>query len=153
MRDALQKDLASLRSAGLYRTLRQVAGPQDRVVTLEGRAVVNFASNDYLGLASHPALRDAMKAAIDRYGAGAAASRLITGTMTPHLELERRLAEFEDLPAAILFSSGYNANVGAIPALVGRGDAAIGDRLNHASLVDGCPGADGSARHGSAVLR
>ena len=138
----IERELQSLRDAGLYRCLRVVDGPQDEVALLDCRKAVNFASNNYLGLANHPALREAAIKAIQRYGFGAAASRLITGGMTPHFKLERRIAAFEGLPDAILFNSGYNANVGAITALLARGDAVFGDRLNHASIVDGCRLAD-----------
>jgi len=136
--DSVREEVQALRDAGLHRALRCVDGAQRERIVLDGREVLNFASNNYLGLADHPALRRAARDAIDRVGLGAGASRLVTGTMSLHLELERRIAEFESAPAAILFNSGYCANVGAVSALVGRGAAVLGDRLNHASLVDGC---------------
>jgi len=123
---------------GLRRHLREVASPQGRTVLVGGRELLCFCSNNYLGLANDPALKRAAKEAVDRFGTGSGASRLICGNMPLHRELERAVAELKGTEDAILFSSGYAANVGTIPALVGRGDAVIIDRLNHASLVDGC---------------
>ena len=138
MLDELRKELSDLREAGLYRRLRRVEGGQDAVIRVDGREVVNFASNNYLGLANHPALKTAAVRATKRFGTGAGASRLITGTMPPHVAIEERIAEFEGTEDAILFNSGYAANLGVLTALLGRGDAVFGDRLNHASLADGC---------------
>ncbi|HRU06703.1 MAG TPA: 8-amino-7-oxononanoate synthase [Candidatus Brocadiia bacterium] len=138
MKDELIAGLQALRRRDLFRVIRDIEGPQERVITIDGRPAVNFASNNYLGLANHPALREAGIRALRRWGVGAGASRLVTGSSTLHRELEERIARFEDLPAAVLFNSGYCANVGVIASLVGRGDAVFGDRLNHASIVDGC---------------
>nr|WP_286202699.1 8-amino-7-oxononanoate synthase [Comamonas sp. JC664] len=112
--------------------------PQGPVVRVGGEALVNFASNDYLGLASSPTVRAAALAAVERYGVGTGASRLVVGDTAAHHRLEARLAAFERAEAVRLFNSGYAANTGIIPALVGPGDAVFSDALNHASLVDGC---------------
>ncbi len=130
--------LRELEELGLARQLRTVSSAQGPRVELDGREVLLLCSNDYLGLAGHPRVREAAAEAALRYGAGAGASRLVSGTMALHGELERSLAEFERRPACVLFGSGYLANVGAIGALVGRGDTVFSDALNHASIVDGC---------------
>jgi 8-amino-7-oxononanoate synthase len=131
-------ELARREAAGLRRRLRQVDGAQDTWVTVDGRRALLLCSNNYLGLAAHPALRAAAQAAAAEYGVGAAASRLISGSMRLHHILEARLAAFKGTEAALLFTSGYHANIGAITALVGKGDAVFSDELNHASIVDGC---------------
>ncbi len=133
----LAEDLATLRSQGLYNTLRHVDGPQGPWLTVDGKRVLNFCSNNYLGLASDPRLVEAAKAALDRYGIGPGAVRTIAGTMTIHDELEQRLAKFKEVEAAISLQSGFTANIGVIPALVGAGDVIVSDELNHASIVDG----------------
>ena len=115
-----------------------MASPQGPRVLLDGRAVLLLCSNNYLGLADHPRVRRAAADAALRWGAGAGASRLVSGNMSPHAELERRLAEFKGKPAALLFGSGYLANTGTIAALAGRGDVVFSDELNHASIIDGC---------------
>jgi len=130
--------LEELRESGLRRRLRLVESPQGPRVTLDGRRVLLLCSNDYLGLADRAEVRDAAAEAALRWGAGAGASRLISGNMTPHGELERRLAAFKGYEAALLFGAGYLANVGTIAALVGRGGVVFSDELNHASIVDGC---------------
>ncbi len=130
--------LEELRERGLYRRLRLVEGPQGPRVLLDGREVLLLCSNDYLGLAGHPRVREAAAEAAMRWGTGAGASRLISGNMEPHRRLERRLAEFKGYEAALLFGSGYLANTGAIAALAGRGEVVFSDELNHASIVDGC---------------
>jgi len=134
----LQADLTRLKEAGLYRKLRRVDGDQGATLLLDGREVINFSSNNYLGLANDPALREAAKEAIDRYGCGAGASRLISGNMTLHEELEEKIAAFKGTQAALVFNSGFQANVSLIPTLVGDGDIIFSDALNHASLIDGC---------------
>jgi glycine C-acetyltransferase len=134
----IQKELSSLKEAGLYTTIRTLDSPQGAWLTVDGREVLNFCSNNYLGLANHPHLVEAAKKAVDAYGVGPAAVRTIAGTMEIHVELERRMAEFKGVEAAITFQSGFNANLGAIPALVGREDAIFSDELNHASIIDGC---------------
>jgi 8-amino-7-oxononanoate synthase len=131
-------ELQELRQAALYRKLRSVDGAQGPVLQLDGRAVLNFSSNNYLGLAEHPALRAAAKEAIDRYGCGSGASRLITGNMTLHEALEARLAEFKGAEAALVFNSGFQANTGVLATLAGNGDVIFSDALNHASIIDGC---------------
>jgi glycine C-acetyltransferase/8-amino-7-oxononanoate synthase len=115
-----------------------VSGPQGPRVLLDGRPVLLLCSNNYLGLADHPRVREAAAEAAMRWGVGAGASRLVSGTMTIHRRLERRLAAFERSPECVLFGSGYLANAGAIGALAGRGDTVFSDQLNHASIVDGC---------------
>lgn len=133
----LGAELAALREQGLYTTIRRIEGPQGAELEIEGRHVLNFCSNNYLGLANDPRLVAAAKAAIDAHGVGPGAVRTIAGTMTIHTELERRLAAFKRVEAAISLQSGFVANLGTIPALVGEGDAVVSDALNHASIVDG----------------
>jgi glycine C-acetyltransferase/8-amino-7-oxononanoate synthase len=130
--------LEELRERGLYRRLRLIEGPQGPQVTLGGRPVLLLCSNNYLGLAEHPRVREAAAEAAMRWGAGAGASRLISGNMEPHRLLERSLADFKGYESALLFGSGYLANTGAISALAGRGEVVFSDELNHASIVDGC---------------
>ena len=130
--------LEELRGSGLRRRLRLVEGAQGPRVQLDGRPVLLLCSNDYLGLAGHPRVREAAAEAALGWGAGAGASRLISGNMAPHRRLEERLAAFKGYESALLFGSGYLANVGAISALAGRGTVVFSDELNHASIVDGC---------------
>jgi len=130
--------LEELRDRGLYRQLRLVSGPQGPRVLLNGRPVLLLCSNNYLGLADHPKVRGAAAEAAMRWGAGAGASRLVSGNMEPHRRLESRLAEFKGYDAALLFGSGYLANNGVIAALAGAGEVVFSDELNHASIVDGC---------------
>jgi glycine C-acetyltransferase/8-amino-7-oxononanoate synthase len=130
--------LEELRDRGLYRRLRLVSGPQGPRVLLGGRPVLLLCSNNYLGLADHPKVRGAAAEAAMRWGAGAGASRLISGNMEPHRRLETQLAEFKGYEAALLFGSGYLANTGVIAALAGAGEVVFSDELNHASIVDGC---------------
>ena len=134
----LQERLAELDSNGLRRRLRLVEGPQGPEVMLDGHPVLLLCSNNYLGLADHPRLRQAAADAALSLGTGAGASRLISGSMSIHAELESRLAEFKGTEAALLFGSGYLANTGAIAALAGRGEVVFSDELNHASIIDGC---------------
>jgi 8-amino-7-oxononanoate synthase len=130
--------LAELQAQGLLRALEPLDTPQGAVVRVAGQRLVNFASNDYLGLAADPGLRTLAAEAALRWGVGAGASRLVVGELPPHASLEAALAQLEGTEAALVFSSGYAANVGAVGALVGEGDAVFSDALNHASLVDGC---------------
>ncbi|MCE9669340.1 8-amino-7-oxononanoate synthase [Myxococcus stipitatus] len=132
------EELASLQARGLRRYLEPLDSPQGPVVRIGGESLVNFSSNDYLGLAASATVRAAAVAAVERHGLGSGASRLVVGDTTAHHRLEARLAAFERAEAALLFNSGYAANTGVIPALVGPGDAVFSDALNHASLVDGC---------------
>lgn len=134
----IEHRLAELERLGLDRRLRVVSGPQGPRVLLDGSPVLLLCSNNYLGLADHPRVREAAAEAAMRWGVGAGASRLVSGTMTVHRRLERRLAAFERSEACVLFGSGYLANAGAIGALAGRGDTVFSDELNHASIVDGC---------------
>ena len=133
----LQDELDELREVGRYTHIRTLDSPQGAWLIVDGKKVLNFCSNNYLGLANHPRVVQAAKDAIDRYGVGPGAVRTIAGTMTLHETLERKLAEFKGADAAITFQSGFSANVGAIPALVGDNDLLISDRLNHASIIDG----------------
>ena len=117
---------------------RTIGSPMDGHITVDGKPVLNFCANNYLGLANHPRLKDAAKRAIDQYGIGPGAVRTIAGTMTLHVELERRLAQFKGAEAVITLQSGFTANLAAIPGLVGKGDVIFSDALNHASIIDGC---------------
>ncbi len=130
--------LAELRRSGLHRRLRLIEGPQGPRVLLDGAEVLLLCSNNYLGLADHPRVRAAAGEAAERYGAGAGASRLISGSMELHRKLEHRLAAFKGADAALLFGSGYLANVGVVTALTGRDQVVFSDELNHASIIDGC---------------
>ncbi|HWX96827.1 MAG TPA: 8-amino-7-oxononanoate synthase [Solirubrobacteraceae bacterium] len=130
--------LAELERLGLGRRLRLLSGPQGPTVLLEGKPVMLLCSNNYLGLADHPRVRESAADAAMRWGVGAGASRLVSGTMTIHRRLEERLAAFVGSEACLLFGSGYLANLGVIGALAGRGDTVFSDELNHASIVDGC---------------
>jgi 8-amino-7-oxononanoate synthase len=134
----IESRLAELRESGLHRRLRLVESPQGPRVLLDGRRVLLLCSNDYLGLADRAEVRDAAARAALHWGAGAGASRLISGNMEPHRRLERRLVAFEGYESALLFGSGYLANLGAISALAGRGRVVFSDERNHASIVDGC---------------
>ena len=130
--------LEDLRSAGLHRRLRLIESPQGPRVTLDGSEVLLLCSNNYLGLADHPRVRQAAADAAERFGAGAGASRLISGNMSLHERLEKRLAAFTGYEAALLFGSGFLANLGTVASLAGRGQVVFSDELNHASLIDGC---------------
>ncbi len=146
MPDLFAEELEALRARALDRHLREISGAQGPEVEISGRRFINFSSNDYLGLANDPRLREAATLAINKFGVGAGASRLISGTQSPHLRLERELAKWKGTEAAICFSSGYAAALGTIPALVGKGDVVLLDKLCHASLIDG-------AKLSGAVLR
>ncbi|HEV3284462.1 MAG TPA: 8-amino-7-oxononanoate synthase [Solirubrobacteraceae bacterium] len=134
----IEARLAELERLGLGRRLRLLHGPQGPTVLLEGRPVMLLCSNNYLGLADHPRVREAAADGAMRWGVGAGASRLVSGTMTIHRRLEEQLGAFHGSPACLLFGSGYLANIGVIGALAGRGDTVFSDELNHASIVDGC---------------
>ena len=136
LQQALAAELADLESRGLKRHRRLLESPQGARVRVDGREYVAFCSNDYLGLAAHPELIEAAREGAARYGVGAGASHLILGHAAAHHELEQRLAAFVGLPRALLFATGYMANLGAVTALAGRGDTLFADRLNHASLND-----------------
>jgi glycine C-acetyltransferase/8-amino-7-oxononanoate synthase len=134
----IEERLQELRDDGLYRRMRLISGPQGPRVLLDGKPVLLLCSNNYLGLADHPRVREAAAAAAMRWGVGAGASRLVSGNMTIHRRLEERLAEFKGAPRCVLFGSGYLANAGIVSALAREGDVVFSDELNHASLVDGC---------------
>ena len=134
----IEQRLQELERLGLDRRLRLISGPQGPTVLLDGKPVLLLCSNNYLGLADHPRVREAAAEAAMRWGVGAGASRLVSGTMTIHRRLEERLAAFEKSEACLLFGSGYLANVGVIDALAGPDDTIFSDELNHASIIDGC---------------
>jgi 8-amino-7-oxononanoate synthase len=134
----IEDRLEELKERGLYRKMRMISGPQGPRVLLDGRPVLLLCSNNYLGLADHPRVREAAADAAMRYGAGSGASRLISGNMTIHRRLEEQLCEFERAQACVLMGSGYLANAGVISTLAQEGDVVFSDALNHASIVDGC---------------
>ncbi len=134
----IEQRLEELREDGLYRRMRLISGPQGPRVLLDGKPVVLLCSNNYLGLADHPRVREAAADAAMRWGVGAGASRLVSGNMTIHRRLEERIAAFKGSGRAVLFGSGYLANTGIVGALAGPGDVVFSDELNHASLIDGC---------------
>src|SRR3984885_5819415 len=134
----IEARLDELSSLGLRRRTRLVSGPQGAHVLLDGKPVLLLCSNNYLGLADHPRVREAAADAARRWGVGAGASRLVSGTMTIHRRLEERLAEFKRRETALLFGAGFLANAGVIAALARPGDVVFSDELNHASIIDGC---------------
>jgi 8-amino-7-oxononanoate synthase len=146
MSDLFAEQLQALRARSLDRHLRELGSAQGVIVDLVGKRLINFSSNDYLGLANDSRLRQAAIGAINKFGVGAGASRLISGTQSPHLQLESGVAKWKGTPAALCFSSGYAAALGTIPALVGKNDVALLDKLCHASLIDG-------AKLSGAILR
>jgi glycine C-acetyltransferase len=133
----LSDELESLKQQGLYRQLRVLEGEQKAHATFDHKSVVNLSSNNYLGLTTHPRLREAALEAVRRYGAGSGSVRTIAGTMEMHMELERRLAQFKKVEAVVVFQSGFTANAGTVSAILGRDDAIVSDELNHASIIDG----------------
>lgn len=136
--DWIQKEIDGLKEAGFYARIRTLSSPQGAWLTVDGKRVQNFCSNNYLGMANNPRLVAAAKKALDSYGVGPGAVRTIAGTMDLHLELEKRLAAFKRVEAAITFQSGFSANLAAIGALVTKDDIIFSDELNHASIIDGC---------------
>ena len=134
----LSTALEAIKERDLYRQLRPIQGAQSPRVRMEGKEVILLSSNNYLGLAEHPALREAGIQALERYGCGAGASRSISGTMELHRALEERIARFKGCEAALLFSTGYMANMGLLTTLAEDGDVIVSDEFNHASIVDGC---------------
>lgn len=134
----IQKELKNLKSNGLYNHIRTLGSAQGAWLTVDGKQVLNFCSNNYLGLANHPRLIEYAKKSLDEYGIGPGAVRTIAGTMTIHRELEKRVAAFKHSDAAISFQSGFAANLATIAALVGKEDVIFSDELNHASIIDGC---------------
>jgi len=136
--DWVTQEINSLKEQGLYNNIRTIGSPQGAWLTVDGKNVLNFCSNNYLGLANHPKLVEAAKEAITKYGVGPGAVRTIAGTMDLHVQLEQRLAKFKGAEDVITFQSGFTANLGTIPALVSKDDVIFSDRLNHASIIDGC---------------
>jgi len=136
--DWITQELDGLKQAGLYNNIRTIGSPQGAWLVVDGKNVLNFCSNNYLGLANHPDIVAAAQKATTEMGVGPAAVRSIAGTMSLHVELEKRLAAFKGVQAAITFQSGFTANLATIPALVGKEDVIFSDRLNHASIIDGC---------------
>ena len=136
--DFIFDELSSLKEHALMREYRTVESAQGPYIQIKGKSYLSFCSNNYLGLADHPKIKQAAIAAINQYGWGTGASRLVAGNMTLHEELEKKIAEFKGTEATLLFPTGYMANVGALCAIVGREDIVIGDKLNHASIIDGC---------------
>jgi 8-amino-7-oxononanoate synthase len=132
------KTAAQLREAGLYPYFRTISSAQDTEVIIEGQQVLMLGSNSYLGLTNHPRIKAAAQAAVGKYGTGCAGSRFLNGTLDIHLELEEALAKLVDKEAVLLFSTGFQVNLGVISALVGRGEYVLGDKSNHASIVEGC---------------
>ena len=136
--DFIERELQELEDQGLYNIIRTIGSPVEAWTVIDGERVLNMCSNNYLGFANHPKLKEAAKRAIEEFGVGPAAVRSIAGTMTLHEELERKLADFKKTEAALSLQSGFNANVAAIPALMHEGDVIFTDELNHASIIDGC---------------
>jgi len=134
----LSDQIDSLKAQSLYKPLVELQSPQGGRITVNGRRAINLSSNNYLGLNNHPKLKEAAIRAIEEWGAGAGAVRTIIGTMSLHEQLERRIAAFKHVEAAIVFQSGFTANAGTIPAIITKEDAIISDELNHASIIDGC---------------
>jgi glycine C-acetyltransferase len=133
----IDQEIQTLHDSGLYNTIRTLDSPQGAWLKVDGKTVLNFCSNNYLGLANHPEIVKAAKKAIDKMGVGPGAVRTIAGTMSLHIELDKRMAAFKKVDSAISFQSGFTANLGVIPALVGKEDAIFSDELNHASIIDG----------------
>jgi glycine C-acetyltransferase len=134
----LGDELTALKEQNLYRRLRVLEDEQKARTSFDQRSVVNLSSNNYLGLTTHPRLRQAALAAVERFGVGSGSVRTIAGTMSIHLELERKLAEFKKVEAVVVFQSGFTANAGTVSAILGKEDVVISDELNHASIIDGC---------------
>ncbi|HNQ94610.1 MAG TPA: aminotransferase class I/II-fold pyridoxal phosphate-dependent enzyme, partial [Anaerolineales bacterium] len=136
--DWLAQEIDGVKEQGLYNRIRTISSAQGARIVVDGKDVLNFCSNNYLGLANHPKLVEAAKEATKKYGVGPAAVRTIAGTTDLHVQLEQRLAKFKGAEDVITFQSGFTANLGAISALVGKEDVIFSDRLNHASIIDGC---------------
>ena len=145
--DWIDEELENLRASGLYNHIRTLGSAQGAWLKVDGKRVLNFCSNNYLGLANHPRLKQAAIAAMETYGVGPGAVRTIAGTMDLHVQFDRRMAKFKGVEAAISLQSGFTANLAVIPALVGKEDAIISDELNHASIIDG------SRLSGAKILR
>jgi glycine C-acetyltransferase len=133
----LTDQLSDLKARGTYFHLRVLDDEQEAVCTFDGKKVINLASNNYLGLTTHPKLREAALGATRKYGVGSGAVRTIAGTMKIHMELEERIARFKNVEACVVFQSGFAANAGTVSAVLGKDDFIISDQLNHASIIDG----------------
>src|ERR1700751_3996766 len=133
----ISETLQELRAKGVAPKLRVLEGEQKPVAIFDGKEVINLASNNYLGLTTHKALRKAALDAVKRYGAGAGAVRTIAGTMKIHMELEEQIARFKNTEACVVFQSGFTANAGTVSAVLGKDDLIVSDELNHASIIDG----------------
>lgn len=136
--DYLDRELSLLKDQGLYNTIDILEGANAAIINVEGRRLINLASNNYLGFANRAELKDACIEATIKYGVGAGAVRTINGSLQIHQELENKIAEFKGTEAAIAFQSGFNCNMGAISAIMTKDDAILSDELNHASIIDGC---------------
>src|SRR3954463_2511165 len=136
--DYLSRDLYALKQQGLYRHLRILEGEQSHQSTFDHQQVVNLSSNNYLGLTTHPRLRQKALEAVEAFGVGTGSVRTIAGTMAMHMELERKLAEFKQVDAVVVFQSGFTANAGTVSAILTKEDVVISDELNPASIIDGC---------------
>jgi len=134
----LKQEIDRLKTLGLYRDLKRIVGPIDTTVAIDGKEVILLSSNNYLGIATHPKLKEAAVSALREYGTGASSSRLISGNMEIHEELEKKTAKFKGCQSAIVFPTGYMANIGVITSLASKGDLILSDELNHASIIDGC---------------
>ena len=132
------KNAAQLRALGLYPYFRVIASAQDTEVMIDGKKVLMFGSNSYLGLTNHPKIKEAARAAVEKYGSGCAGSRFLNGTLDIHLELEAALAKLVNKESVLLYSTGFQVNLGVISAMVGKGEYVLGDKSNHASIVEGC---------------
>src|SRR5438270_14025576 len=132
----LGDQLSQLKEKGTYFKLRVLADEQEPVCTFDGKKVINLASNNYLGLTTHPKLREAALAATKKYGVGSGAVRTIAGTMRIHMELEEKIARFKNVEGCVVFQSGFTANAGTVSAVLGKDDFIISDALNHASVID-----------------
>src|SRR5579872_5830055 len=134
----ITQQLNELKAKGTHFKLRVLEDEQAPVCTFDGKKVINLASNNYLGLTTHPKLREAALAATRKYGVGSGAVRTIAGTMKIHMDLEEQIARFKNVEACVVFQSGFTANAGTVSAILGKDDLIISDELNHASIIDGC---------------
>jgi len=134
----LKENLQDLKSKGLYNEINVITGANGPKINIGGKELINLSSNNYLGLATNPRMVEASIKATEKYGVGAGAVRTINGTLDIHMELEKKLAQFKHTEAAVAFQSGFNCNMAAISAVMGKQDAILSDALNHASIIDGC---------------
>ena len=134
----LDSEILTLREKGLYRRMPQASGIPGRMINIDGRSVLNFSSNNYLGLAAHPRIVEAFSKAVRTYGVGSTGSRLIAGNTHSHRQLEEFIANWKETEASLVFGSGYQANLGILTTLTDKNDLIISDELNHASIIDGC---------------